>query len=214
VAQWCQVLTDSLDEASGGVLMTGKQRATQGGQVFTGSGDVFQWADWMAFQQRYNLTNQTFKNGAIRATKVTLGLDQEFFYYGAAVTEGRRMILFNRTITHTEGKYRVDVITTTGGFTGGDLLTKSRLSTAEPSQGPTVSSEFYAGVTPVGDVTLLDEGLVEVGSIPGAARPQGATVVEGVTVGLTGSPMIRIQRIQGVEPYDLSIRLIVWEEDA
>lgn len=190
------------------------QRSTQGGQVFTSDGSIFQWADRARFSERYDLTHQTFSNGAIRASKVNLGLDQEFFYYGASVPEGRRMVLFNRQITHTEGKYRVDVISTTGGFTGGELLTRSRLSTAEPGQGQTVQALLYAGVTPVGDVTMLDEGLVEVGNVPGNARPAGATAIEGVTVGLTGDTMIRIQRIQGVEPYDLSIRLIVWEEDA
>ena len=190
-----------------------KQRSTHGGTAYTSDGGIFNWADRAQFSERYDLTNQTFRNGAIRATKVSLGLNQEFFYYGVNVPEGRRMVLFNRQITHTEGKYRVDVITTTGGFTGGELLTRSRLSTAEPDQAQTVQSLLYAGVTPSGDVTLLDEGLVEAGSAPGTARSQGATAIEGVTVGLTGSPMIRIQRIAGTS-YDLSIRLILWEEDA
>ena len=191
--------------------MTFKQRIAQGGRVYRSDNTAFNWADWYSFQQRYDLTYQTFRNGAIRATKVSLGLDQEFFYYGVNVPEGRRLILFNRQITHTEGKYRVDVITTTENFTGGDLFTRSRLSAAETDQAQTVQSQFFAGVDPSGSVTLLDEGLVEVGSVPGAARPQGATAIEGVTVGLTGSPMIRVQRI-GEGPYDLSIRLIAWEE--
>lgn len=190
------------------------QRSTQGGQVFTSDGAIFNWADRARFSERYDLINQTFNNGAIRATKVSLGLNQEFFYYGVNVPEGRRMVLFNRQITHTEGKYRVDVITTTGGFTGGELLTRSTLSTGSVCQSETVQSVFYAGVTPSGDVTLLDEGLVEVGSAPGNNRPQGATSIEGVTAGFTGSPMIRIQRIAGQGLYDLSIRMIVWEEDA
>lgn len=79
----------------------------------------------------------------------------------------------------------------------------------------TVTSSLKHGVAADASPTILEVGLVS------AAQDQGSKVAGGLAaepdvfrILAEGSYIIRVTRIGGSGTYDISLKLVVWEEDA
>lgn len=166
--------------------------------------------EWNRFRQYYDALWQTIENGAVRITHVTGSLTAGTYYFGLDVPAGRRFILYNRSLRLTEGLFFVDVVVPASGFTGGTLMTKSRLNPDSPE---TVQTNAYAGVTPSGALTLADQDFVDVGTDPGTARVGGAAALDDVVAVIRGQSCLRITSDNGGASYRLGLRLIAWEEE-
>ncbi len=191
--------------------MTGVQnRAPRQGRIQLEDLSFFNEGEWLVFLQRYSLQWQTIKNGAAVLSARASGVDTSPFYIGMTVPEGRKLILFYRTLFITEGDYDIDAVTAADGFTGGDEGIKAPLHDQAES---VVQTSVYTNVTPVGDITERYYGMEDTGTGVGDARNGGASGIDGVLQVYTGQPMLRITRLSS-EPYRFVIKLIVWEDEA
>jgi len=193
------------------------QRSTQGGQVFTTSGEPFQWGDWLQFQERYSLAKQSIDNGAVEITKRTMAIPeaQTMLYYAFDVTPNRRILEFTRTLDFIgAGRYQIDLVTASGGFEGGTPAFKLKLSEAPVGASETVTSEILTDVTPIGDLTVVAELRTISAAAVGQPSRAGASASDNVLKGIT-SPgvLLRVQRIDGAGTWTSTFNGVFWEED-
>lgn len=187
-----------------------RQAVPRSGRAVKEDGTTFNHADWEYFREWYSLKYQTIHNGAVIISVRSSGVDTSPYYLGLSVPEGRKLFLFHRDLSITEGNYNVDVVFAADGFTGGSIGPKFPLNDTAPNN---VQSDLYAGVIPSGTITERYLGMIDTGVDVGAGRSGGASGTEEVLQVYTGNPMIRIDRLS-TDPYRVVVQLIAWEEDA
>lgn len=187
------------------------------GRLIAEDGEFWNEADWGRMQQRYSLLRQTVANGAVefgKRTAVAEGVSTQPLYYYLQIPPGRRFFLWQRSLTLTEGRYTVDLVSV-DSVSGGVEAYKTNLSQGD---GDTVQTKLFANVTVTGTPQVIMElPLVDTGtSQTGQARVGGAAANDMVLKSFTGDGapvLIRVQRTE-LGAYTSSIELIAWEEDA
>ena len=183
------------------------------GRLITESGQHWNEADRGKFVERYDIIHQTIANGAIRWSRVALGIDQDVYYIGFRVPEGRRLVIFSYFTNLTENKYTLTAERRPDGFelnTGALELYKNKLCELGSD---TVQSQAWLDVNPLGDGEVLQESIVDSGNNPGAARPANVTLLDDVFLCFSTDRVIKINRQDAGSPYDLGIMLVAWEEE-
>ena len=167
--------------------------------------------EWVAFQRQFDTLWQTATNGAVEISLRTTGIAEgATYYYGFDVPVGRMFVLYSRSLTLTEGRYHIDVVTAENGFTGGTLALKNNLRSGSDM---TVQTDLYGGVTPSGALTVRTNALSDNGVGQGSSISSGGTASEGVIKMFTGASMLRVDQVIGSGPWDTNIDLIAWEID-
>lgn len=172
--------------------------------------------EWVAFTRRYNLLWQTVFNGASSFTYRELALDQVDYWIGVTVPAGKRIILWDRGIKLSGGRFTLDVYS--GGWSGGTDLLRAPFAPGNNIQ--PIGSIVRAGVTPDGTEVLREYGYEKVATDQGSKATESALNSDQVVkVFDEGSAMLRITRLPPLEgglvsPYDLLISYTAWEEDA
>jgi hypothetical protein len=157
----------------------------------------------------YNLTVQTIFNGASSISLKTTLVGNATLYIQASVPEGKKLVVFDRTIEAQTGLYAIDVCGVTS-YTGGTTAGVVRRALAKGST--PVDTIIRTGVTPVG-LVVLEYGLQDNGTASGQSRPTGAPSVSGALTTITGdNNVIRIVRT-GSGNAELVFRLLCWETD-
>lgn len=183
------------------------QRHPRTGNIIRGDGELFNEADWLAFQQKTSVLWQTAINGASSISAVVQGVNTDVYRVGIRVPEGRRLFVFSRGLSIGEGSYLIELLD--GTFTGGTERMPFCLCDA---QTPTMQSRVFTGVTESGPQVAIEQAFREVGDLPGASKPAGASEVSGVTRILTRDKVLRFTRATGGPAYTISLLFIVWEE--
>jgi len=188
------------------------QRSTSGGNVFTSSGVVFNWADWEALRAKYDLLNETVNNGAsilsIRLEGLAATTDHHFVI---DIPEGKQLVLFNRQLDVSEGRYFVDAISVTSidlttGVTNGITAPLNKVT---GNAAGTILRHRAGGAT--GSV-VREFGFIDTGVAIGAARSGGSSSVEGVVKILSGPSILRVRKTDtGV--FTANLVFIAWETD-
>lgn len=166
--------------------------------------------EWVSFIQEYDLLYQTISNGAsVYSHRDEINVD--VYYYGLEVASGKQFFLYDRALDLTEGYYNIDVVVASGGFTGGQEFYRSNLDSTNPS---TMLSKVYSGVTPVGDITVIETGFEDTGTGGvGKVRASSAAGTDGVLKSFNSSnAMLRVTRLSQ-DSYTANLRLIGWERD-
>lgn len=186
------------------------------GRMVKEDGGLFNEADQMFFDQRYSVTYQAITNGAVEITKRTeVTTPASPLYFAFDIPTGRRFVLFNRDLEVTEGRYTLDIVGVSGGWSGGTVCYKTKLPQGNTD---TVETDVYVGVTPSGTITTLTElPLIETGSTPGSSqRAGGAAATDGVIKSFNDGENVLLRLQQTSSPnanYTASFLLIGWEED-
>lgn len=169
--------------------------------------------EWVAFQRQFDTFWQTVSNGAEQITVRTSGIAEgATYYYGFTVPADRMFVLYSRALTLTEGVYNIDVISASGGYTGGASALHSTLRAGAT---PTVQTEIMAGVTPQGAVTEITNGFLDNGIGKGSGVEAGGTDDERVIKMFpAGSSLLRVEQVSGSGDWTANLRLIGWELDA
>lgn len=144
-------------------------------------------------------------------SEVGADIDQDVFYLGLLVPPGRRCFIASRTLKLTENEYDVDVVVAANGFTGG---TEGTYSLLREGGVDAVQSRVYGGVTPLGDITVIQPDITVAGVAPGTAAPPAAQNVDTPLRSWVSSPLIRITRVAGGTPYRASINVLAYEEES
>lgn len=166
--------------------------------------------EWVSFIQEYDLLYQSISNGASVYTHRD-DIDVDVFYYGLEVAAGKKFFLFDRVLDVSEGAYNVDVVSASGGFSGGSEFLRSNLDSTNQA---TMQSKIYAGVTPIGDITVLETGFVDTGSGGFLGRAVSAAGTDGVLKAFdTSNAMLRVTRTLETE-YTANLRIIGWERES
>ena len=181
------------------------------GVITTDTGEPFDRAEWGLFQRSYDVQWQSVVNGAARLSGRRRDINQEVYWIGIEVPEGRKLVLWGDNITLTEGDYDVDVFDAPDGFTGGTNGVKRCLC---GSTG-TVQTDIVFGVTPENEATHTQrlQSFIDVGNIPGTGRPTVSPVSDDAFQVLFVPTMIRITRVS-VDAYTVGYIAVAWEEDA
>lgn len=168
--------------------------------------------EWVLFTQDYDPQWQTVKNGASRFSGRRRGIDQETYWIGIEVPEGRRLIVWSDALKLSENEYDVDVFDAPDGFTGGTEGVKRKLGDGE---GDPVSSSISFDVTPTDESAheLRLEDFVDTGSVQGPGRPTVSPTEDMAFQILTKPSLIRITRKNDGQAYAVSYRAVVWEDD-
>jgi|GEM_PF-4448786 len=187
-------------------------RHAKTGTHINSDGQLFEWADWVRFQQRYDPQWQTVRNGASRFSGRRRGINQETYWIGIEVPEGRRLIVWSDALKLSENEYDIDVFDAPDGFTGGTEGVKRKLSAGG---GDSVSSSVFFDVTPTDEATheLRLEDFIDTGNIQGPGRPAVSPTTDTTFQAITTHMLIRITRQGDEQAYALSYRAVVWEDD-
>lgn len=170
--------------------------------------------EWVSFQRQFDTPWQTASNGAEQISLRTVGIAEgASYYYGFTVPPGRAFVLYRRELALTEGKYHIDVVSASGGYTGG---TPALRSTLRAGATQTVQTEILGGVTPVGTITEITNGFIDNGLSSGGGGGSrieaGGTDSDGVfKIFPEGSSLLRVDQIDGNGPWTANIRIICWE---
>lgn len=170
--------------------------------------------EWISFQRQFDTFWQTASNGAEQITLRTTGIAEgATYYYGFTVPPGRMFVLYRRELTLSEGSYNVDVVSASGGYTGG---TPALRSTLRAGADQTVETEVRGGVTPVGTITEITNGFIDNGLSSGGGGGSGVeaggTDSDGVIkIFPEGSSLLRVDQVVGSGPWTTNIRIIGWE---
>lgn len=175
------------------------------------SGELFNIADFFAWNQDYNPTYNTAFNGALIASKTILGIDQDDYYLGLSVPSGKRVILFDRTLKINNGSFTISV--QSGTFSGGTQLLSVPLRSNANLE---FDSTFRYDVTPDPGAVTVQETLVIAATDSGSKAATGALEKEGYVKVFVGpaSAILEIHRNGASGPYDLGIEYIALEEGA
>ena len=186
-------------------------RHAKTGAHINSDGQLFEWADWVRFQQRYDPQWQTVRNGASRFSGRRREIDQETYWVGIEVPEGRRLVVWSDALKLSENEYDIDIFDAPDGFTGGTEGVKRKLAEGD---GDAVSSTIWFGVTPTNEATheLRLEDFIDTGNIQGRGRPTVSPTTDNTFQVLTQSSLIRITRQDAGQSYVLSYRAVVWED--
>jgi hypothetical protein len=194
-----------------------RNRAPSGGAILTSGGQVFQNGDRLAFQERYDLTQQIIKNGAVeigRRCTVPSAQSTAGYYYALDIPQGRELFIWQRDLFLSEGLYEIDLVVAPDGWTAGNEAFKRQLRSAST---PTVQSELFCGVTlnnPENVNVIMQLPFVDTGEGQGNRRVGGAAAAPGALTALqANTTLIRVKRTTSAE-FRTSILLIAWEEDA
>ncbi|AIM40717.1 hypothetical protein N22_015 [Idiomarinaceae phage 1N2-2] len=189
------------------------QRGTSGGRAFTESGDIFSWADAMAFMQEYNLTYQTFMNGAgilsIRLNDLAANTDH---FFTLDIPEGRELILFSRVLNLTQGRYNIDAVVPNSplNLDGAPEGVSAPLDKTKPDTIQTRLRVLSQNDIPA---TVREFGFVDTGAAQtGQARAQGSTGVEGVNKRLINQSPLRVRKTDA-NPFTANLVFVCWERD-
>lgn len=176
--------------------------------------------EWIAFKRKFDLSWQSIFNGGSALSHRELNLDQADYWVGLDVPEGKRVILWERDIDLTGGRFTVDVYSGTfDAETGTDFL-RNPLSNEQTLEA--FSSVFKADVTPTGTPQLVEYGYQRVASDGFIATRTGALKIEDLFKTFKGpvSGLLKITRLNPQidgggtpQPFDLNILYIGWEED-
>lgn len=189
------------------------QRSTSGGNVFTSSGAVFNWADWEALRARYDLLNETVNNGAsilsIRLENLAATTDHHFVI---DIPADKNLVLFDRQLDVSEGRYFVDAIAVdsidlTTGVTNGITAPLNKVSGMSAQ---TVLRHKAGGAT---GALVREFGFIDTGETIGAARAGGSSSVEGVVKILGGPSILRVRKTD-TGTFTANLVFVVWEFDA
>lgn len=166
----------------------------------------------MAFQRLYDVKWQSVNNGAGRLSGRRRDVNQDTYWIGIDVPEGRELIVWADAIKLSENEYDLDVYDAPDGFTGGTVGVFRCLC---GNGVDTVQSRVFFGVTPTDTGTHIHklEDYIDVGQLQGPGRPAAGTIGEGAFQILTVPTLIRLNRQTGGGPYVVSYRAVVWEQD-
>jgi hypothetical protein len=181
------------------------------GDFLKTDGGIFNHPDWLAFQQKYDVSYQTVMNGASLLSR-RCSVITEYYSYGIEVPEGRELIIFNRETIVGGGSYNIDVYDSPNGFTVGNEAYKSTLRLGATTA---VTSKLWCGVTVGAEPVLKEQNFTDSGDLPGAQKVAGATSIESVirVIPAGKRAVLTIQRNQAVA-YTSMMRLICWEQEA
>lgn len=173
-----------------------------------------------SFQRRFNVLWQTIFNGAAVASKRRLQIDQADFYIGLRVQPGRRVVLFDRILKFTVGRFAIDILS--GAWVNNPTSEDFVVAPLRNTGAITLTADVVFDVTPSGTPIVVEEGFDQApAGSPQSKNAASLLNVEGAVKvfegGETGaSAMLRMRRIapaQGqVEPYDFNVQYIAWEE--
>jgi hypothetical protein len=182
------------------------------GRLICEDGGPTNVGDYWRRENRYSPIRQIAENGASRLSAVRRGVDQDVYWIGLDVPDGRRLILWEDAVKLTENDYNLDVFRAPDGFTGGSAGVKSCLCGTGTD---TVQSELYMDVTPTDELTHVHvyADLVDTGAIQGPGRPGATPLAEKTFQILIGPALIRITRQAGGTPFSIGYRAVAWEED-
>lgn len=172
--------------------------------------DTMTVREWVSFQRQFDTFWQTVDNGAEQASLRTTGIPElSTYYYGFTVPPGRVLVVFSRALALTEGRYNIDVVSASGGYTGGTPLLRTRL---RADATPTVQTTVAAGVTPQGTITEITNGFIDNGTSKGSGVDSGGIDDENVIkLFPAGSSLLRVQQVSGTGTWTANLRLIFWE---
>jgi len=173
--------------------------------------------EWVAFKRQYDIQWQSVNNGAARVSKRRRGVNQNEFWIGIQIPAGRKLIVFEDTITLTENDYDVDIFRAPDGFTVADADADRATKVCLCDNGvQSVTSEFFVGVTPSNPAThkLVFQDYIDQGSIQGPGRPTAAPLSQNAFQILREHTLIRITRQSGGGSYTAAYRALVWEDGA
>lgn len=192
-------------------------RHAASGLLKTPDVELFDHAAWLQFQEKYSLINQSVNNGAVEATKRTIDIPaaQTEIYYGFQITEGRRLLEYQRTIDFVgDGRFEIDLVTASGGFSGGIPAYKLKLSEAPGGVSSTVTSDILTDTTVSGDIAVVAELTTfasgATGPSAGATASSNDRVLKGI---VTPGIIIRVSRIGGSGVWTSTFNGVYWEED-
>lgn len=169
--------------------------------------------DYARMVRDFSLIEQIALDEAVFYSKTVTSVDVDSYYFGLSVASGKTFFLDNRSLTLTQGAYRVDVLAAPHGFTGGAAMLKS---TFRVGVTPVPETNVYYGVTPVSvsGLILVEEDYVDSGSGIGSSRATGA-VAEIAALKIfpeNTKSILRVQR-QQTSVFSMNLQLIAWEED-
>ena len=135
-------------------------------------------------------------------------VDQDVLYIGLDVPPSRRVFIASRELLLTENSYTVELMTAANGFTGGVDGYKSALDEGNVES---VGSVVKFDCTPDGAETVNSSQIVETGTAPGSAKTPTQNAPDDLLRSWTSSPMLKITRAAGGQPYRLSLQAIIYE---
>jgi hypothetical protein len=185
-------------------------------RVITDAGEFYNWADYMALQERYSLLRQTVENGAVefgRRCTVPSAQSTTGYYYAFDIPQGREVSVWQRDLVLSEGLYEIDLVSAPDGWAGGNTAFKRQLRAGSTQ---TVQSDIICGVTPnnAGNLTtIMQLPWVDTGEGQGNRRAGGAAAIPGALTLLSeDAVLIRVRRTTAAE-FRTSILALAWEED-
>jgi hypothetical protein len=195
--------------------MTNKNLNPLTGAFLKENGDLFQAADLVAFMQEYNLTYQTFMNGAavlsVRVPDLATAQNHAFVL---DVPANRKLILVSRILKLTQGQYHIDAIVPDQPLDLGtqDVIVGAAapLDKERELQAQTRIRVKKNITTPF---TVREFDFADTGAGVGAARAQGSTGAEGVFKGLVNQSPLLIRKTVGSDPFTANLTFICWERD-
>lgn len=167
--------------------------------------------EWIAFQRQVSAEWNTAQGNATQISRRVTGLAASSAQYVSIdAPAGLVFVLFARGLNLGEGLYHVDVVSASGGFSGGTPFLKQPLGGGLGR--PTVGTNFLAGATPSGTITEITNDVVDNGSGPGGQSVSGSTDVDGVLKFYTGSSAaLRITQVEGPALWYYNLDAIGWE---
>ena len=192
--------------------MTANRLSPQSSILRGPGGLEFDLREWLSFRQRYDAQWQTVQNGASRLSGRRRGIDQEEYWIGINVPEGRRLIVWSDILKLSENEYDIDIFDAPDGFTGGTEGVRRKLGRPETEP---IESQLFFGVTPSNEAThtIRLEDFVDTGNVQGPGRPAVSPEPDDTFQVLTGHILIRIARQGTEQAYTLAYRAVVWEYD-
>lgn len=178
--------------------------------------------EWVSFSRTHSILWQTVFNGASVWSKTRLDVDQNDMYVGLRVPAGYRVVMFDRILEITSGRFTVDVLA--GDWEVGPTSEQMLVGPLRSSAFPLVPvSTAFLDVTPVGPNVVIEEGYFQAPAGDSASKPAASFLnTEGAIKIFDGqdgeaTAMLRLRRLAPsgggvVEPYDMNIKYLAWEE--
>lgn len=184
------------------------------GRLIAEDGQAVNIADFERFREANSTTRRIIEGDAVRFSARRRNIDQDVYWFGVDVPAGKALVVIDDLVKLTENDYDLDIFRAPDGFTGGTEATKACL--CEAGDPAVMGAQVWMGVTPANPAThvLRLEDFLYSGAGIGRSSVAPSTGGEAELHVFTETTLMRVTRVSGGNPFNLSCRLLAWEVDA